>query len=308
MILICILFFFNRIMSSSGSHAMSTSDSITSLHRPLNSIDPGWKYGRLVEKSDSNTIKCLLCTKLCSGGISRFKFHLAGIKGNIQKCSKANTEVQKEISGYLETLKKKGEDRKRAKEDIVADVNINSDGEESDESKESEMDRKRLRLKKPVKEVKGKGWKQQVIKDTYGKEQRDKVNDFLAFWAYKRGISFNSLVDPAFLRFCEAVGQFGSGYKPPTVHEYRMPLLKRQVLKTNSSLDVHREAWGKNGCTLMTDAWTDRRSRSLMNLCVNSAKGTVFLKAIDASSESHTAEYILEFVESGVKEDRKSVV
>ena len=35
---------------------------------------------------------------------------------------------------------------------------------------------------------------------------------------------------------------------------------------------------------------------------MNSAKGTVFLKVIDASSESDTAEYILHFVESGVKE------
>ncbi|XP_078158838.1 uncharacterized protein LOC144554393 [Carex rostrata] len=202
----------------------------------------------------------------------------------------------------MQKCKKKLLDRKKKADELVADVNIHSDDSESKEL-ETERDKKRLRLKKPVNLEKEKGvWKQQVIKDTYGKEQRDKVNDYLAFWAYKQGISFTSLADPDFLRFCEAVGQYGSGYKPPTRYEYRVPLLKRQVSKTNTSLEVHKEAWGKNGCTLMTDAWTDRRSRSLMNLCVNSSKGTVFLKAIDASSESHTAEYILQFVESGVKE------
>ncbi|XP_078151442.1 uncharacterized protein LOC144546766 [Carex rostrata] len=156
-------------MSSSGSHAMSTSDSITStnLYRPLNSMDPGWKYGRLTEKSDPNLVKCLLCDFSCTGGITRFKWHLAGIKGNIRKCPKANAEVQKEIIGYLEILKKKAEDRKKKAEELVADVNINSDDSEPEEL-ETERDKKRLRLKKPVNLVKEKGvWKQQVIKDTY---------------------------------------------------------------------------------------------------------------------------------------------
>ncbi|XP_078148592.1 uncharacterized protein LOC144544048 [Carex rostrata] len=193
-------------MSSSGSHAMSTSDSITStnLYRPLNSMDPGWKYGRLTDKSDPNLVKCLLCDFPCTGGITRFKWHLAGIKGNIRKCPKANAEVQKEIIGYLEILKKKAEDRKKKAEELVADVNINSDDSEPEEL-ETERDKKRLRLKKPVNLVKEKG----------------------------RGISFNSLADPDFLRFCEAVGQYGSGYKPPTPYEYRVPLLKRKFGEEN---------------------------------------------------------------------------
>jgi Protein of unknown function (DUF 659) len=95
-------------------------------------------------------------------------------------------------------------------------------------------------------------------------------------------------VDPAFVHFCEEVGQYGSGYKPLTVYEYRVPLLKRQVSKTTDSLEPHKEVWSKIGCTLMTDVWTDTRGRSLMNLCVNSERGTLFLKDIDASLESHT--------------------
>jgi Protein of unknown function (DUF 659) len=67
------------------------------------------------------------------------------------------------------------------------------------------------------------------------------------------------------------------------------------------TLQPHKEVWMKTGCTIMTDAWTDRRGRSLMNLC-DSELGTIFLKVNDTSSKSHTAEYILEFVEDGVKE------
>jgi hypothetical protein len=57
------------------------------------------------------------------------KLHLAGIRGNIRKYSKADVEVQREI----EAVKKKQEERKREKEEIVADIDIHGDCSESKE-------------------------------------------------------------------------------------------------------------------------------------------------------------------------------
>lgn len=128
------------------------------------------------------------------------------------------------------------------------------------------------------------------------------MNDYLAFWAYKCSIPFNALTDPAFTAFCEALGQYGPGYKTLTMYEYREPLLKRQVEKTNDKLKAHRDWWEKMGCTIVTDAWTDRRGRSLMNLCVNSELGTCFLRVVNGSADTHSAEYILQFVENGIKD------
>ena len=34
----------------------------------------------------------------------------------------------------------------------------------------------------------------------------------------------------------------------------------------------------------MSDGWTDRKERSLVNFLVNSSRGTMFIKSIDASS------------------------
>jgi BED zinc finger len=101
-------------MSSSGSQAIPTSESISSeLFRPANSCDPGWKYGRLIDKHDTNTVKCLLCNKITKGGINRFKMHLTGLSGNVVKCGKADEEVKNEIEEYLDVIKKKKEDKKR---------------------------------------------------------------------------------------------------------------------------------------------------------------------------------------------------
>jgi hypothetical protein len=45
----------------------------------------------------------------------------------------------------------------------------------------------------------------------------------------------------------------------------------------------HEDAWSQYGCTLMSDGWTDRRGRHLINFLVNSPKGTFFLESVDAS-------------------------
>ncbi|XP_019185978.1 PREDICTED: uncharacterized protein LOC109180724 [Ipomoea nil] len=52
----------------------------------------------------------------------------------------------------------------------------------------------------------------------------------------------------------------------------------------------------------MTNAWTDTKRRSVMNLCVNSTLGTVFLTSKECSLDSHTSEYIYEFVEHGIEQ------
>ncbi|TQD97471.1 hypothetical protein C1H46_016932 [Malus baccata] len=52
----------------------------------------------------------------------------------------------------------------------------------------------------------------------------------------------------------------------------------------------------------MTDAWTNRKRRSIMNLCVNCKEGTIFLSSKECSSEAHTGEYIFEYVDKCIEE------
>lgn len=96
---------------------------------------------------------------------------------------------------------------------------------------------------------------------------------------------------------CEAIEQYGQGYKPPTYYELSETLLQNEVNETNEYLKTHRENWKSNGCSIMTDSWTDMRGRSIMNFCVNCELGTSFLKSVDASAEAHTADYIFSLVD-----------
>ncbi|CAI9274375.1 unnamed protein product [Lactuca saligna] len=100
----------------------------------------------------------------------------------------------------------------------------------------------------------------------------------------------------------EVVGQFGTGLPPPTRYSLCDPLLKHEVERTKSLLKKNEEEWKEIGCSIMTDAWFDRKRRSIMNLCVNSRMGTVFISSKECSNESHTSQYIYDYEESCIQQ------
>jgi hypothetical protein len=94
----------------------------------------------------------------------------------------------------------------------------------------------------------------------------------------------------------EAAGLFGPGYKQPSRYQLSGPLLKEEFDSTKDALKKQEEEWKLTGCSIMTDAWTDRKRRSIMNLCVNCKEGTTFLSSKESSDEAHTGEHIFEYV------------
>ncbi|CAD6244751.1 unnamed protein product [Miscanthus lutarioriparius] len=91
------------------------------------------------------------------------------------------------------------------------------------------------------------------------KEERDEVNMHVANFFYECGIPFNAINSRSFEIMCEAIGQYGPGYKPPSFHEVRVPWLGKAVEQTNKLKEKHEAAWKQYGCTLMSDGWTDKR-------------------------------------------------
>ncbi|CAN1801574.1 hypothetical protein LINPERHAP1_LOCUS23021 [Linum perenne] len=100
-------------------------------------------------------------------------------------------------------------------------------------------------------------------------------------------VSFNSIDNDEFKQMCEAIGQFGPGLKPPTQYDLRETLLKSEYARTKSLLKDRDEEKMKNGCSLMTDAWTDMKS---------------FIKSKDTSDVSHTSEVIFNLVDNAIEE------
>ncbi|KAL4287829.1 hypothetical protein AHAS_Ahas19G0225300 [Arachis hypogaea] len=88
----------------------------------------------------------------------------------------------------------------------------------------------------------------------------------------------------------DAIASMGAGYKGPSYPRVRGYLLSKLVEDVRKMIDGYREIWKQTGCTIMADGWTDRCRRTLINFLVYCPKGTVFLKSVDASNISKTAE------------------
>jgi hypothetical protein len=122
---------------------------------------------------------------------------------------------------------------------------------------------------------------------------------YVADFIYDSGLPLNVINSRAFEIMLEAVGQYGPGYVKPSYHAVRVPLLEK-AKSVDEIKTTHELAWTEFGCTLMSDGWTDRRGRHLINFLVNSPTGTFFLESVNASSETADAQMLAALLEKRI--------
>lgn len=209
------------------------------------------------------------------------KHHLAGTHVEVAPCSQVADDVK---NFFQELLKKKKK---------IIDVEC-FDLEEEEEN----MGRK---SKGTIDAYVTKGKKKQITLNEMVKKREPVIRDICRFF-YKNAIAFNCIKCPTFKKMVTSIGDYGRGLKPPTYHEVRVSYLKKEVDLVHEGLEVYKKEWKKTGCTLMSDAWTDGKSRSITNFLVNSPRGTVFVKSIDTSGISKNAEKLCELLDEVVNE------
>jgi hypothetical protein len=74
---------------------------------PGNRSDPSWKYGVSVD-GRTLKIKCKFCERTITGGVYRFKHHLAGTNRNVIVCKAVTDEVKQEMFQIVINLQKMG--------------------------------------------------------------------------------------------------------------------------------------------------------------------------------------------------------
>jgi len=83
---------------------------------------------------------------------------------------------------------------------------------------------------------------------------RDRDVSVFARWMYDAGLPFNCVnYTESFGEFIEAFDQNGSGMKPLTYHEVRVPFLKKEVEKTNKIVEEHKVQWKTYDCSIIMD-------------------------------------------------------
>ena len=104
------------------------------------------------------------------------------------------------------------------------------------------------------------------------------------------------------IELCDAIAIVGPGYKSATYEELRGPILQAEKQDINSRLAELKKTWEVTGCTVMSDGWTDRKGRTLLNFLVHCPKGTMFIKSLDASEHIKDAATICELLNGFIRE------
>ncbi|XLS48490.1 hypothetical protein HN51_022848 [Arachis hypogaea] len=226
-------------------------------------------------------------------GVYRLKHHLAGTQKDVGAYTTVSDEVKKQmwdvVSGLQVNLMKKTNMGGASPREATKEVDTTGE-----KRKEKELDGnifKKTRIST-----------QTTINNIFKKNLREEVCLEISAFFYNNGIPFNVSRSKKYSRMFEKAIRYRQGFKPPSYHELRVPLLKKHVELVQQSLEEHREYWKQVGCTIMTDGWTDKRRRTILNFLVNSSKGTIFLKSIDASHITKTADKIFKMIDDVVEE------
>ncbi|XP_017983850.1 PREDICTED: uncharacterized protein LOC18613794 isoform X2 [Theobroma cacao] len=96
--------------------------------RSLGYVDPGWEHC-VAQDEKKKRVKCNYCEKIISGGINRFKQHLARIPGEVAYCEKAPEEVYLKIKENMKWHRTGRRHRKPDTKEISA-FYLHSDNED----------------------------------------------------------------------------------------------------------------------------------------------------------------------------------
>lgn len=122
------------------------------------------------------------------------------------------------------------------------------------------------------------------------------------------GIAFNVANAKAFKLILEVVESYDPHLKPSSFHELRVSLIQKEFEHTKGLLKNHEVQMNKYGCSIMSDSWTDRKGRTLINFLVNHQTGTMFVKSVDASDYAKTGDKLAELLDTFVEEMREQNV
>jgi len=273
--------------------------------------DPAWKYAvevEVIENKGTTQLRCCFCSKLLKGGVYRFKEHLAGIQGNVSPCPSVLLEVREEMCNILMKFHKGKKMSQLIREERI-DKCVTMNNSSKLGSNSATLSQRRLsgpmdrflRIAEEGDDV--------VETDEQGgpttettRSARDQTCQDIGRFFFENGLAFNIANSPSFVNMCRSIGRYGTGFRPPTAHELRTSILKKEEESTDAIVANVKMTWVQTGVSILSDGWKDMRGRQLINILVNNPHGTVFLRSIDVSDAVKDASMLFKLLDDVVEE------
>ncbi|KAL0923237.1 hypothetical protein M5K25_007284 [Dendrobium thyrsiflorum] len=274
--------------------------------------DPSWKYNVQVDIGGAEKtyvyLKCNFCDKVVKGGVTRMKEHLSGSHKNVAPCANVPDKVKEEICAYM----KKSITAKHLQQEQFDDRVEHGSyyGSESGKGSSSTIHSRGARGPMDqymVNPGEDRG-QTQMMPAAGTREGRRQVCLDIGRFFFENAIPFNVATSPAYFNMLRSVGLYGRGLKAPSMYELRTWILKEELHNTEQSIEEIKRTWSETGVTIMSDGWSDMKSRSLINILVNNPYGTVFLRSVEASDEVKNADFLFNLLDGVVEEIGEQLV
>nr|GEW24199.1 hypothetical protein [Tanacetum cinerariifolium] len=185
------------------------------------------------DPNNRNNFTCNFCGKVTKGGAFRLKRHLVGGLRGVSDCAKVPDHAKVQVELYMKN-KQSMKDNSRMRRMM----------EEVDEYDEDEED-----------DCIVTSMKRGVARDK--EELRNNACKEIARWFYDAWLPFNAATYDSFHIAMEAVAQFGPGFKPPSMYELRVPLLKKEVEDTEGNIKNYNNEWAIKGKEMVRTILSD---------------------------------------------------
>lgn len=303
--------------------------------RSLGYVDPGWEHG-VAQDERKKKVKCNYCEKIVSGGINRFKQHLARIPGEVAPCKNAPEEVYLKIKENMK-WHRTGRRHRRPDAKEISAFYMHSDNEEEEEEQEEDarMSNERLLLgekrsgkdsrrifkgmssgsgsepllKRPrldsavLKTPKSQmpaSYKQ--VKTGSSKKSRREAMSAICKFFYHAGVPSHAANSPYFHKMLELVGQYGHDLVGPSSRMVSGRFLQDEIVTIKNYLAEYKASWAVTGCSILADSWKDTQGRTLINFLVSCPRGIYFVSSVDATNVVEDAANLFKLLDKVVEE------
>lgn len=303
--------------------------------RSLGYVDPGWEHG-VAQDERKKKVKCNYCEKIVSGGINRFKQHLARIPGEVAPCKNAPEEVYLKIKENMK-WHRTGRRHRRPDAKEISAFYMHSDNEEEEEEQEEDahMSNERLLLgeKRSGKDSRrifkgmssGSGSEpllkrprldsavlktpksqmpasyKQVKMGSSKKSRREAMSAICKFF-YHAGVPSHAANSPYFHKMLELVGQYGHDLVGPSSRMVSGRFLQDEIVTIKNYLVEYKASWAVTGCSILADSWKDTQGRTLINFLVSCPRGIYFVSSVDATNVVEDAANLFKLLDKVVEE------
>ncbi|KAL6519725.1 hypothetical protein OROMI_032619 [Orobanche minor] len=318
-----------------GKQMSSDKDLVISMTplRSLGYVDPGWEHG-IPQDDRKKKVKCNYCEKIVSGGINRFKQHLARIPGEVAPCKNAPEEVYLKIKENMKWHRTGRRHRQPDTKDMSA-FYLNSENEEEDPEEDAAyfMGNDKLvlgdrRFDRDLRTFKGSSTcngceslakrprfdanilktpkiqmpsNKQAKAGTFKRPRREVISAICKFF-YHAGVPSHAANSPYFHKMLELVGQYGSDLVGPSSHLLSGRCLQDEILSIKNYFEEYKSSWAVTGCSILADSWRDCQDRTLINVLVSCPRGVYFVCSVDASGVVDDSNYLYKLLDTVVEE------